>query len=124
MRVLIVDDSPVMRRYVGRTLRLIREDVNIDEAANGAEAFYHAVLEQPDLIITDLNMPRMRGEELVQRLHTAPELRHIPVLVLSADRSEQRSRSMKRAGAVGYMTKPVTPEMLKESLAGLFKGKL
>lgn len=122
MRILIVDDSPLMRRYVGRTLHMIREDLTIAEAGNGADAIRQAAEIPPDLIITDLTMPQMGGEELVEHLHTTPELRHIPVLVLSADRSAKRPGRLRNAGAIGYMTKPVTPEMLKDCLAGLLEG--
>jgi len=121
MRVLIVDDSPLMRRYVGRALHMIREDLTIAEAGNGADAIRQAADDRPDLIITDLTMPKMGGEELVARLHTTPELRDIPVLVLSADHCAKRPERLRDAGAIGYMTKPVTPEMLKETLAGLLE---
>jgi len=108
MQILLVDDSPVMRRYVARALEMTGMDITIHEAKNGREAIGIAFRVRPDLIITDLNMPEMSGE-----------LRGTPVLVLSADRSLNRPRELLHAGAIAYLTKPVTPEVLKRSLTAI-----
>ena len=119
MQILLVDDSPVMRRYVARALEMTGMDITIHEAKNGREAIGIAFRVKPDLIITDLNMPEMSGEELVEKVYEAPELRGTPVLVLSADRSLNRPRELLHAGAIAYLTKPVTPEVLKRSLTAI-----
>lgn len=116
MQVLLVDDSPVMRRYVARTLQMTGIDVVIHEAENGRAAFGKAFEIRPDLIITDLNMPEMCGQELIASIHASPELKGTPVLVISADHYAGRSDELVCAGAVAYMTKPVTPESLKSQL--------
>jgi two-component system chemotaxis response regulator CheY len=115
-RVLVVDDSPVMRHYVARALKMTGMNLAIHEAENGRVAMEKAFQILPDVIITDLNMPEMSGQELVARVHAAAELSATRVLVLSADRSDGRVGEMTRAGADDYLTKPVTPEALKNSL--------
>jgi two-component system chemotaxis response regulator CheY len=116
MGVLIVDDSPVMRRYIARTLGMTGIGLRIHEAANGLEAMKTAVEILPDLIITDLNMPGMTGEELVARVAADPCLGRTPILVLSSDRSAARPGELLHAGAVAYLTKPVSPEALRHQL--------
>lgn len=122
MQILVVDDSPVMRRYVSRTLGMTGMDITVHEAENGLEAIGKAFAVKPDLIITDLNMPEMSGKELIQRIYAAKELRGTPILVLSADRSADRPEELLRAGAVAYLTKPVTPEELKRSVTAILEA--
>lgn len=112
IHVLIVDDSSVMRHYIARTLRMTGIDIEIHEAENGREAMCKAVEVRPDLIITDLNMPEMSGEELVLKIHESPELKETPVIVMSAVRYPAKSEELIQAGAMAYMTKPVSPESL------------
>lgn len=122
MNVLLVDDSPAMRRYVARTLQMAGFEAVIHEAANGLEGVSMALSIRPDLVITDLNMPEMNGAELVSRMRESPELREIPVLVLTADRSPARPGDLIRAGAVGYLTKPITPRTLRDELRSILGG--
>ncbi len=116
MLVLLVDDSPTMRRYVARTLRMTGMECSIEEAGNGVEAMRIAAEVRPDLIITDLNMPEMSGDELVACVAKDPVLGRTPILVLSSDRSPCRPEQLIHAGAVAYMTKPVSPEALRVQL--------
>ncbi len=122
-RVLVVDDSPVMRRYVARSLGMTGMDVHIYEAGNGREATVVAASIRPHLVITDLNMPEMSGSELVSWLHADPCLKDTPVLVLSADQGKSRPRELIGAGAVAYLTKPATPEVLRRSLVAAMAGR-
>ena len=119
MTVLLVDDSPVMRRFVARTLEMIGLDATILQAENGREGMKLALSARPDLVITDLNMPFMTGSEMVAAMQATAELQNIPVLVLTADRSSLRPEELIRAGAAAYVTKPVTPQLLRESLRSL-----
>jgi len=120
-RVLIVDDSPVMRHYVARTLRMTGMDFAIHEAENGLVAIDKACEIRPELIITDLTMPEMGGRELIARVHAAAGLGSTRVIVLSADRSPALSDELMKAGASDYLIKPVSPEHLKESLMKIIK---
>jgi two-component system chemotaxis response regulator CheY len=69
-----------------------------------------------DVILTDINMPKMNGEELLQQLESDQRLRSVPALVISTDATKQRILRMLSLGAEGYMTKPFSPEALREEL--------
>ncbi len=118
--VLIVDDSPSMRKVIRRVLMLSGFETGLClEAGDGLEAL--AVLEREpiDIVMTDINMPNMDGEQLLERLATDPRFHHLPVMVISTDRSEVRLHRMIALGAKGYVTKPFTPETLGAAMAGL-----
>jgi two-component system, chemotaxis family, chemotaxis protein CheY len=119
-RVLIVDDSPVMRRFIHRVMDLSGFDcTDCLEAGDGAEALELLDDEWVDVILTDINMPRMNGEEFVRRLEQDDELCEIPVLVVSTDATDSRIKQMLSIGARGYVTKPFTPEALLGQLERL-----
>jgi two-component system chemotaxis response regulator CheY len=124
VQILLVDDSELMRRYVARTLEMMGIEFGIREASNGREAIDKARDIRPDVIITDLNMPEMNGEELVARVAGDPELGGIPILVLSADHSAGSVKRLIHGGAVAYLTKPVTPEDLKIRLLQMMGDKV
>jgi two-component system chemotaxis response regulator CheY len=69
-----------------------------------------------DVVLSDINMPTMDGEELLRRMAAHDVLKAIPVLVISTDRTEVRIRKMLALGAKGYITKPFLPETLREQL--------
>jgi two-component system, chemotaxis family, chemotaxis protein CheY len=116
-QVLVVDDSAAMRGFIRRVLDLSGFEVGqVFEAADGLDAL--AVLEEHpiDVVLTDINMPRMDGEELMLHLREDEDLQDVPVLVLSADSSEARMSRMFAAGARGYLGKPLSPERLRAEL--------
>lgn len=115
--VLIVDDSPAMRSFVRRVLELSGIDVGqCTEAGNGAEALEVLRKEWVDVVLTDLNMPTMDGEQFVRKMEEDPSLQAIPVLIVSTDRTDHRVQQMLTLGAKGYVTKPFQPETLREEL--------
>jgi two-component system chemotaxis response regulator CheY len=115
--VMIVDDSPVMRGFIRRVLTLSGFEVGeYLEASNGEEALARLEGHSVDVILTDINMPKMNGEELLQRLETDERLRSVPTLVISTDATQARILKMLSLGARGYMTKPFSPEALREEL--------
>jgi two-component system chemotaxis response regulator CheY len=115
--VLIVDDSPAMRSFVRRVLDLSGLTVGrCLEAGNGKEALDLLREEWVDVVLTDINMPTMDGEQLVRFLEADEALRSIPVLVVSTDRTEGRVRQMLTLGAKGYVTKPFMPETLRQEM--------
>lgn len=115
--VLIVDDSPAMRSFIRRVLELSGFEMGACmEAANGREALEVLNQEWVDVILTDINMPVMNGEQLVQNLLLNKALQNIPVIVISTDRTEDRVRQMIELGAKGYVKKPFQPEELREKL--------
>lgn len=119
-RVLIVDDSPVMRSFVRRTLDAAGLPVEeCLEAANGSEALTRASGGRIDLILTDINMPVMDGEGLLRALRQSDATAGIPVVVVSTDSTEKRVQSLMELGAAGYVRKPFAPERLGEVLTEL-----
>jgi len=116
-RVLIVDDSPAMRAFVRRAIRLSGVDVaDCFEAGNGREALALLASQSVDVILTDINMPRMDGEELMRRISEDQALRNIPAVVVSTDSTKPRIMRMIELGAQGYISKPFSPETLREAL--------
>jgi two-component system chemotaxis response regulator CheY len=116
--VLIVDDSPSMRKVIRRVLTLSGFDVGTClEAGDGLEALKVLEQEWMDVIVTDINMPNMNGEELVERLAADSLRSSIPILVVSTDRSDERLQRMMALGARGYVTKPFMPETLGAAMA-------
>lgn len=115
--VLIVDDSPVMRSFIRRVMDLSGFEVShYFEAENGEEALAQLGAHTVDVILTDINMPKMNGEELLRRLAEQGRLEAVPALVISTDATKDRILRMIALGAEGYMTKPFTPETLREEL--------
>lgn len=116
-RVLIVDDSPVMRKYIRKVMDLSGMELGeCFNAGNGQEAL--GVLKETwvDIVLTDINMPVMNGEELMQEISCDPLLSTIPVVVISTDRSETRWERMRALGAKDYVTKPLFPETLGDAM--------
>jgi two-component system chemotaxis response regulator CheY len=116
--VLIVDDSPSMRKVIRRVLMLSGFDVGTClEAGDGLEALTILDVEWMDVVVTDINMPNMNGEQLIETLAADPMRSSIPVLVVSTDRSDDRLKRMLALGARGYVTKPFVPETLGAAMA-------
>lgn len=122
MRILVVDDSPAMRHYVSRTLEMTGIGMSIDQAANGMEAMEKARMEPPSLIITDLNMPGMTGDELIEQASADERLRHVPFLVVTADANAQLGEKIASpARRFECLTKPISPGVLRSSLLNLLE---
>jgi two-component system chemotaxis response regulator CheY len=116
-RVLIVDDSPAMRSFVRRVLEVSGFDLaSCFQAGNGEEALEVLRSEWVDLVLSDINMPVMDGEEFLRRLEADEMLRTLPVVIISTDATANRIERMISLGARGYVTKPFTPEALREQL--------
>jgi two-component system chemotaxis response regulator CheY len=106
-----------MRSFIRRVLALsgIEAEVLL-EAGDGAEALEVLDREWVDIILTDINMPRMTGEEFVQKLAESGLTSSIPVIVISTDATSVRKEHLCRLGARGYMGKPFQPEQLREEV--------
>jgi two-component system chemotaxis response regulator CheY len=116
-RVMIVDDSRSMRAFVRRVMDLSGFEVeSCLNAANGAEALALLNQQRVDIILTDINMPEMNGEDFVRQMEQQDELRSIPVVVISTDGTENRIRRLLDLGAKGYVVKPFSPEALRAEL--------
>jgi two-component system chemotaxis response regulator CheY len=123
-RILIVDDSPAMQAIIVRILAMAGFEVQgCVRAANGLEALRTLRNVPFDLILADLNMPVMDGEEMVRAIRADPRLASIPVVVVSTDSTDAEIRHMLDIGAQNYIAKPFTPEDLREVLTP-FLGKV
>lgn len=121
--VLIVDDSPAMRKFIRRVLTLSGLEIGeCLDAGDGQEALDVLQSTWVDIVLTDINMPNMNGEEFMQRLARDPLLNSVPVLVISTDRSEARLERMLGLGAKDYITKPFLPEQLGGTMMKLLAG--
>ncbi|MEQ9616854.1 MAG: response regulator [Phycisphaerales bacterium] len=111
--LLIVDDSPILRAAIKKTARLAGvKDEGISEAGNGKEALEVLETHWVDLILLDLNMPVMNGEEFVEALKKSETLASIPVVVVSTESNRDRLSRLKDLGVVATLHKPFEPEDL------------
>jgi two-component system, chemotaxis family, chemotaxis protein CheY len=118
MRILIVDDSSIMRAIIKRVVVLAQVPVDeILEAANGAEAL--RILESRDvqLLLTDINMPVMSGDQLLRELAGDRRWNNLARVVISTDGSACRQEEAARFAVCRYLEKPFTPEIMRDLLA-------
>lgn len=109
-QVLVVDDDPV----VGRVIECVLEDICTCHLVScGLEAYSNAVDLQPDLIILDVMLPGINGYDICQHLKENPSTASIPVIFLTSRRDFHDERMGLRLGAVDYLNKPVTPDLLR-----------
>jgi two-component system chemotaxis response regulator CheY len=122
-RVLIVDDSPVMRSVIRRVIVLSgMEGAEFLEASDGREALELLRTQWVDVVLTDINMPSMDGEQLLRCLNAEGILKSVPVVVVSTDSTESRVQQMLSLGARGYVGKPFMPETLRQELERVLGG--
>jgi CheY-like chemotaxis protein/class 3 adenylate cyclase len=107
-RILVVDDSPAQRHYVADCLA--RQGFDVVTADNGKVALAKAQVLRPALVVSDYEMPVMTGFELVHALRRDPELRQIPVIMLTARDSRRDMAQMRAAGASAYLVKPFSQD--------------
>jgi len=113
--VLIVDDSAAVRKAV--TMMASGAGYTCVEAADGAEALMQLEANHIDLVLTDLNMPVMDGRMFITKMRAMPEMRFIPVLVLTTECSEEVASDLKRSGVTGVLQKPIARAELLAALA-------
>ncbi|MGH9395862.1 MAG: response regulator [Terriglobia bacterium] len=118
--VLIVDDSSVMRKIVERSLRQAGLELEkVMEADNGMDALTH-VRENPiDLIISDVNMPKMDGIEFLRQIQGIEKAKSIPILMITTEGSEQKVMEAISLGAKGYIRKPFSADQVRQQLSEL-----
>ena len=117
MRILIVDDSVPTRRFIHRVAELTGLNfTHFEEAGNGVEALERLAANDFDLILIDINMPVMNGEQFLAAMRAQPGYEQIPVVAISTDATVDRIARMRALGANGYITKPFTPEALRDQL--------
>ena len=108
--ILAVDDSPSMRDMV--RIALSAAGFEVSQAADGEEALALARTRAFDLVLSDVNMPRMNGIELIRALRAESAYKHTPILMLTTESTPERKREGKDAGATGWIVKPFDPASL------------
>ena len=112
--ILTVDDSTSMRQMVSFTLK--QSGFDVVEAADGVEGLQKAQSTQFNLVITDVNMPKMNGIELVKELRGLPEYKFTPILLLTTEAGIDKKKEGKEAGATGWLVKPFNPDKLLSTI--------
>jgi len=112
--ILTVDDSPSMRML----LRVALGDLGfaVTAAEDGIQALDRLDEALPDLLITDINMPRLDGFGLIERVRAQPRCRHLPILVLTTESTPEKRQRARAAGATGWIVKPFHPESLAAAI--------
>ncbi|MCO5167336.1 MAG: ATP-binding protein [Planctomycetes bacterium] len=114
--VLVVEDDPDMRRFVAEGLAA---DHRVEVAADGQEGLERALGAPPDLVLTDVMMPGMSGEQLVEALRARPAFDRVPIVLLTAKADDELRVRLLRGGAQDYLSKPFSLEELRARVANL-----
>ncbi len=108
--ILAVDDSASMRQMVSFTLK--GAGYNVIEAVDGMDALSKVQGKSVDLVLTDVNMPRMDGITLIKELRGQPNFKFTPILMLTTESGADKKAEGKSAGATGWIVKPFNPDQL------------
>lgn len=119
--VLHVEDTPANRRLVERIIHL-RPHLALIEATTGHEGLALAQTHRPDLILLDKQLPDLNGDEVLAALRADERTREIPVIIMSAELSQNAARRLRAAGAREYLTKPIDIARLLALLDELLPG--
>jgi len=119
-KILIVDDSPTIRRMVAASLQTIG-DVSFQEASNGMEAIEMLTRARMNLMILDLNMPDMHGLDVLKFVRAHEQFRSLPIIILTTKYDAESRKSALDAGASRYLTKPFDPTSLREHALNLLE---
>jgi two-component system chemotaxis response regulator CheY len=120
MKILVVDDFSTMRRIIKNLLKDLGF-ANIQEADDGSTALPMLQQGDFDFVVTDWNMPGMQGIDLLRAIRADANLKHIPVLMVTAEAKKEQIIAAAQAGVNGYVIKPFTAATLKEKLAKIFE---
>ncbi len=115
LKFLIVDDFSTMRRIVRGLLKEMGCN-NADEAEDGAVALHMLKANKYDFVVSDINMPNMNGFDLLKAVKAEDSLKHIPVLMVTAEARKEDIVLAAQSGAAGYIVKPFTKATLEEKV--------
>ncbi|WP_025322988.1 response regulator [Deferrisoma camini] len=110
-RALIVDDAVTVRLYHRKILE--EAGFQVEEAENGVEALEKALVTPYDLLLVDVNMPKMDGYTLLREVRSTPELEGVPAIMISTESEKHDREHAYRVGANLYLVKPVRPEAFR-----------
>ena len=120
MKFLVVDDFSTMRRIVRNLLKELGF-TNVDEAEDGVAALGKLKGGNFEFVVSDWNMPNMTGIELLKAIRADASLKHLPVLMVTAEAKKENIIEAAQAGASGYVVKPFTAATLEEKLNKVFE---
>ncbi|MFT7260119.1 MAG: two-component system chemotaxis response regulator CheY [Glaciecola sp.] len=120
MKILVVDDFSTMRRILKNLLKDLGF-TNVQEADDGTTALPMLVQGDFDFVVTDWNMPGMQGIDLLRAIRADNNLKHLPVLMVTAEAKKEQIVAAAQAGVNGYVVKPFTAATLKEKLEKIFQ---
>lgn len=120
MKFLVVDDFSTMRRIVRNLLKELGF-TNVDEAEDGVAALSKLKGGNFEFVVSDWNMPNMTGLELLKAIRADASLKHLPVLMVTAEAKKENIIEAAQAGASGYVVKPFTAATLEEKLNKVFE---
>jgi two-component system chemotaxis response regulator CheY len=120
MKILVVDDMSTMRRIVKNIFKQLGF-VNVEEAENGQDALTKLKAESFGFVVSDWNMPVMTGIDLLRNIRADAGLKHIPVLMVTAEAKKENIIEAVQAGVNNYVVKPFTAEALQEKMGKIFK---
>ncbi len=119
-KILVVDDSSTVRKLIINILK--GADYETVEAVDGVDALEKLAQEDIDLIIADLNMPRMNGLELIRTIRKDPIYSDIPIVMLTTEGSEEDKKRGFEAGANVYLVKPAPPSLILYKIGSLLNA--
>ena len=114
IKLFIVDDHKMIREGLKNFLSDQPEFDIIAEAENGQDCLDQLKDLQPDVLLTDLNMPVMDGMTLIRELRAKPEFKFTPILMLTTESQDSKKQEGRAAGATGWIVKPFDPEQLMQ----------
>lgn len=117
--IMTVDDSASVRQMVSFALK--QADYDVIEAVDGQDAVNKIADTTVHMIITDLNMPKMDGIELIRHIRSESKNRFIPIIMLTTESQESKKQEGRLAGATGWIVKPFKPEQLVAVVKKLLK---
>lgn len=120
-KFLVVDDFSTMRRIVRNLLKELGFN-NVQEAEDGIDALAKLRADKFDFVVSDWNMPNMTGIELLREIRADANLKHLPVLMVTAEAKKENIIEAAKAGASGYVVKPFTAATLDEKLKKIFQN--
>jgi len=120
LKFLVVDDFSTMRRIVRNLLKELGFS-NVDEAEDGVAALHKLKSGTFDFVVSDWNMPNMTGIDLLRAIRADAALKHLPVLMITAEAKKENIVEAAQAGASGYVVKPFTAATLDEKLNKIFQ---
>ncbi len=120
LKILVVDDFSTMRRIVRNLLKELGF-TNVDEAEDGVVALSKLKGGSFEFVVSDWNMPNMTGIELLREIRADASLKHLPVMMVTAEAKKENIIEAAQAGASGYIVKPFTAATLEEKLNKVFE---